>query len=93
MIEWSDFVGQDGGGVKAYSGEIDHAARVLFMRHPSPVLYSIRFGAVDAGRCRGFEAIRQAVRYVDLRGTLRDISPHHRQEWGMNCILEYGVSN
>ena len=25
---------------------------------------------------------RQSVRYVDLRGTLRDISPHHRQDWG-----------
>ena len=29
----------------------------MFNRYPSPVLYSIRFGAVGAGRCWGLEAV------------------------------------
>ena len=41
-MSWCRFLGQDGGGVKVYSVEIDHVARVLFNQHPPPVLYSIR---------------------------------------------------
>ena len=40
---------------------MDHAAKVRFNRHPSPVLYTTRFGTVDAGRCRGFEAVSRVT--------------------------------
>ena len=56
-VRWSYFLGQAGGGVKVYSGVMDHAARVPFNPHPLPVLYSISFGTGGTRRRWGFEAV------------------------------------